>query len=301
MAKRDDLGVNYAYQNTISYSQFSMYSNCQYQWYLTYAKKQRIPKPGIHLVFGTSLHEVLQEYLSVMYNESGKAADALDVNSKLKERLAVNYKEEKENFGSHFSTPEELSEFYHDGVAILEWFKKHRAKYFSLKNSELIGVEVPLLLPVSDQNPNVLMIGYIDLIMYEKNTQTYTVYDIKTSTRGWGDKEKKDAIKLSQVLFYKRFFSKKMGVTEDKVEVKFFICRRKIFEESQFPMHRIQEFVPAQGKKKVNDAYLMLENFVKDCFTDKAKYNMEREYVKNTSACKYCPFKERADLCDKKL
>lgn len=300
MAKRESLDVNYAYQNTISYSQFSMYSGCQYQWYLTYVKKQKLFKPGIHLIFGTSLHEVLQEYLTVMYNESGKAADALDVNSMLKERLATNYKEEKENFGSHFSTPEELKEFYEDGVAILEWFKKHRAKYFSLKNSQLIGVEVPILLPVTDKNPNVLMVGYIDLIMYEKNTDTYTVYDIKTSTRGWGDKEKKDPIKLSQVLFYKRFFSKKMGVSEEKVEVKFFVCRRKIFEEAQFPMHRIQEFVPAQGKKKVNDAYSSLETFVNDCFTDKAKHRTDREYTKNKSACKYCPFSDKPDLCDKK-
>jgi PD-(D/E)XK nuclease superfamily len=299
VGKRESLDVNYAYQNTISYSQFSMYSSCQYQWYLAYVKKHKVFKPGIHLVFGTSLHEVLQEYLSVMYNESGKAADSMDLNSMLKERLSSNYKEEKENFGSHFSTPEELKEFYEDGVSILEWFKKHRAKYFSIKNSKLIGVEVPLLMPVTEKNPNVLMVGYIDLIMYEKNTDSYTVYDIKTSTRGWGDKEKKDKTKLSQVLFYKRFFSKKMGVPEEKIEVKFFICRRKIFEEAQFPMHRIQEFIPAQGKKKVNDAYESLEKFISECFTEKAKYNTERNYSKNTSSCKYCPFSDKPELCSK--
>ena len=298
MAKREALPINYAYQNTVSYSQYSMYSQCQYQWYLTYVKKQKIFKPGIHLIFGTSLHEVLQEYLSVMYNESGKAAEALDVHQMLKDRLRENYKSEMETYGEHFSSAEQLLEFYHDGVAIMDWFKKHRGKYFSLKNSELIGVEVPVLVPISEDRPNVFMNGYIDLVMYEKNTETYTVYDIKTSTRGWTDKEKKDQTKVNQVLFYKRFFSKKMEVPEEKIEVKFFICRRKIFENADFPMHRIQEWVPAQGKKKVKDAFESLEDFVKNSFNDKSKY-IEREYTKNTSSCKYCPFKDRQDLCER--
>lgn len=299
MAKRESININYAYQNAISYSQYSMYSNCQYQWYLAYVKKQRVFKPGIHLIFGTSLHEVLQEFLSVMYNESGKAATNLDLHGMLKERLNINYKEQlNENAGQHFSTPDELKEFYHDGVAILEWFVKHRAKYFSIKNTELIGVEVPILVPVSEETPNVFLNGYIDLITYEKNTESYTVYDIKTSTRGWGDKEKKDQVKINQVLFYKRYFSEKMGVPEDKIEVKFFICRRKIFEESEFPMHRIQEWVPAQGKKKVKDAVEDLKSFVKNCFNEKAKH-INKEYPKNTKACKYCPYADRKDLCDR--
>ncbi len=300
MAKREAININYAYQNAVSYSQYSMFSECEYRWYLAYVKKHRVFKPGIHLTFGTSLHEVIQEYLTVMYNQSGKAADALDLNQMLNERLRYNYKESLlENDQQHFSTPQELKEFFEDGVAILEWLKKHRARYFSIKNSELIGVEIPILLPITEKNPNVFMNGYIDLIMYEKNTDSYTIYDIKTSTRGWGDNEKKNQIKMNQVLFYKHFFSKKMGVPEDKIDVRFFIVRRKVFENSEFPMHRVQEFSPAQGKKKVNDAVQHLSNFVTSCFDDKAKHIADRKYVKNTSACKYCQFIDRPNLCDK--
>lgn len=299
MAKREDLDINYAYQNTVSYSQYSMYSQCQYRWYLAYVKKHKIDRPGIHLIFGTAVHEVLQDYLSVMYNESVRKADEMDLHAHLKERLKENYKESLENNdNTHFSTSEELTEFYNDGVAIIDWFKKHRARYFTTKNTELIGVEVPMLVPISEERPNVFLNAYIDLVMLEKNVDTYVIYDIKTSTRGWGDKEKRDKTKIAQVLFYKRYFSKKLDIPEDKIEVKFLILRRKIFENAEFPMHRVQEWTPAQGKKKVNEAVEELKSFVHTSFDEKSKH-IHRDYPKNTQACKYCQFKDLPNLCQR--
>lgn len=300
MAKREALPINYAYQNAVSYSQYSMFSECQYRWYLSYIKKEKPFKPGMALSFGTAFHEVLQEYLSVMYEKTIKEADALDLSSMLKERLIANYKEAMENNkGEHFATKEDLQEHYEDGVAILEWFKKHRAKYFTTKNTELIGVEVPILVPISEETPNVFLNGYIDLVMYNKNTDTYTIYDIKTSTRGWTDKDKKNQTKINQVLFYKKYFSEKMQVPQEKIEVLFFICRRKIFENAEFPMHRIQEFIPAQGKTKVKNAVDSLKSFVSHSFTTNAKHNKEAIYTKNTSSCKYCEFNDKPELCNK--
>jgi hypothetical protein len=300
VAKRDQLQINYAYQNTVSYSQYSIFSECQYRWYLSYVKKHKERKPGIALSFGTAFHEVLQEYLEVMFNKSVKASNELDLSAMLKERISINYKEAlEENKGEHYSTPEQLREHYLDGVAILEWIKKNRAKFFSTKNTELVGIEVPVLVPVSEESPNIFMNGYIDLILYNKNTDTFTVYDIKTSTRGWTDKDKKNQVKINQVLFYKRYFSEKMQVPEDKVEVQFFICRRKIFENSDFPMHRVQEFSPAQGKKKVNDAINSLKYFVNHSFDEKAKYKKDAAFTKNPDACKYCEYSDKPHLCDK--
>lgn len=298
--KRNELQLDYSKNAYVSYSQYSMFSECQYRWYLSYIKKERPFKPGIALSFGTAFHEVLQEYLSVMYEKTIKEADALDLSAMLKERLIANYKEAMENNkGEHFVTKEQLQEHYEDGVAILDWFKKHRARYFTTKNTELIGIEVPILVPISENTPNIFLNGYIDLILYNKNTETYTIYDIKTSTRGWTDTEKKNQTKINQVLFYKKYFSEKMQVPEDKIEVQFFICRRKIFENAEFPMHRIQEFIPAQGKKKVITAVESLKSFVSHAFTENAKHNKEALYAKNTSACKYCEFKDKPELCNR--
>ena len=293
--------VDHSYQKSISYSQYSKYSNCQYSWYLSYVKKEKIFKPGIHLLYGTSLHETMQNYLDVMYNQSVKAADEIDLSSYIKDRMVENYAKDLEQYNNeHYCTKEQFLEFLNDGIASMEWFKKNRSKYFSKKDTELIGIEVPILLPVTDYSPNVLMMGFIDFILYNKITKSYTIFDIKTSTRGWGDKEKKDQTKINQILLYKHFYSKALAIPEDKIDVQFFIIKRKIFENAEFPMKRIQEFVPANKTKKVKDAYTSIESFVKECFTPEANYNTEREYQKNTSACKWCEFAKRSDLCDKK-
>ena len=301
MAKKDQLTINYAYQKSVSFSQYSMYSQCQYQWYLAYVKKQKIFKPGIHLLYGTSLHEALQEFLRLMYDESIKAAEEMGLAEYFQERMIENYKSDiEQNKGDHYCTKEDLKEFIEDGFASLEWFKKNRSKYFSKKGTKLVGIEIPILQSITDYSPNVLLQGYIDFILYHEADDSYTIYDIKTSTRGWSDKEKKDETKVNQILFYKKFYSKALEVPEDKIDVKFFIIKRKIYENSEFPIPRVQEFAPANGKIKVKKAFESLENFVKDCFTPDAKYNLDRVYEKNTSGCKYCPYSDKPDLCDKK-
>jgi len=290
--------INHAYQKAVSYSQYSIYNNCQYQWYLTYIKKHQAFTNSIYTVYGTAMHETLQEFLKVMYEDSIKAAEDLDLNKLLEERLIETYKTAYEESGKqHFSTPDELKEFLSDGQTTLDWFKKNRARYFSKKGTELVGIEVPILLPVIEDIPNVILQGYVDFILYDKDLNKYTIYDIKTSTKGWSDKEKKDQTKINQILLYKKFYSKAMNVPEENIEVKFFIVKRKVFSNPDFPIHRIQEFVPANGKKKVQAAYDDLSKFIRECFTPDAKYNTEREYSKNLDACRWCPFKERLDLC----
>jgi hypothetical protein len=235
-----------------------------------------------------------------MYETSGKAADAIDLNKLLEERLIANYKESlEENNKEHFSTPEELKEFLFDGQLTLDWFKKNRGKYFSRRTSDLVGIEIPILQPVIDDIPNVLMNGFIDFIIHEKNTDTYTIYDIKTSTKGWSDYEKKDQTKINQVLFYKRFYSKVMNIPEDRIDVKFFIVKRKVFQNPDYPTYRVQEFIPANGKKKVEDAMKDLGQFIRECFTKDAKYNTERTYPKNIEACKFCPYNDKPELCNR--
>lgn len=291
-------GIDFSKQKVVSYSQYSMYSQCQYRWYLEYVKKHKIFKPGLALVFGTSIHEVVQEYLNVMYNTSATAADKLDLSEMLKKRMYENYKKDLEQNGSHFVKQEDFKEHIEDGIAILNWLKKHRRQYFSIKNHELVGIEIPIQKSIVQDRPDVLMIGSIDFVIKDCRDNTYTVYDLKTSTSGWKDKDKKDNSKVDQVLFYKKFYSQMLSVPEDQIEVKFFIVRRKIYENSEFPIKRVQEFVPAQGKKKVEDAYKRLSDFVTTSFTEDSKYNTEREYSKNTASCKYCPF-NNSDLCDK--
>lgn len=282
---------------TVSFSQYQIYKTCPHQWYLSYVKKLQPFRPSIHLIFGTAFHETVQNYLQVMYDTSATEADKIHLPTYFKIKLIELY---KQNSGAgHFSTPDELNEFYEDAVAILDFFKKKRNLFFSKKNTRLVGIEVPINGPIVESIPGVKMKGFIDLILYDKILDKYTIYDIKTSTRGWSDYEKRDQVKVNQILLYKKFYSNLKGIPEDKIDVQFFIVRRKINENLEFVPKRVQEFIPANGSKKIKDAFEDIQNFVIEAFTPEGNY-IEKQYRKNIDRCKFCPYLEKPDLCDKK-
>ena len=78
--------------NKISYSQISMYNECPFRWKLNYVDDLRIFESNIHLIFGTAMHEVLQTYLEIMYNDSVKNADLLNLREMLINKLIEQFK-----------------------------------------------------------------------------------------------------------------------------------------------------------------------------------------------------------------
>jgi len=80
-------------ENSISYSQFSIYLQCPRKWELEYVQNLRQFEQSIHTIFGTAMHETLQNYLHVTYNQSAKKADELSLSSDLQSRLVTLYGE----------------------------------------------------------------------------------------------------------------------------------------------------------------------------------------------------------------
>ena len=299
MAPKQNYNINWSTQKGISYSQYSLYNQCQFRWYLQYVKKIKVFEPSIHLIFGTSFHETIQEFIRIMYTESAKAANDFDTETFLKQKMLDNYKEIYEgNDNTHFVKPQEFKNFIEDGIVIMDWIKKKRGQFFSIKNTNLVGIEIPLTSQISQNSQNVFMIGSIDLVFYDKINKKYTIYDIKTSTRGWNDNDKRDKIKLNQILLYKHYYSQELKVPIEEVDVKFFIVKRKPFENPDFPIHRVQEFSPANGKKKVESAVKDFTDFINSCY-DESGNLLERDYPKNISSCMYCPFNNKPDLCNR--
>lgn len=289
--------INHVFQRTVSYSQFSIYSTCPHQWYLTYVENKQPYQASIHTVFGTAFHETLQEYIDTMYNESGAAADRMDLEAIFTERFREIYRTEYEKVGIHFSNPTEMRDFFDDGIAILSWIKARRNKLFTIRKVKLLGIELPLLVGISK---NIFLKGFIDFILYDTELNKVYIYDIKTSTRGWSDREKKDDTKLSQILLYKEYFAKQFGLDVDRIEVEYFIVKRKIWENSEYAIPRVQSFKPASGKSKRRQAVDNFNAFVKDCFDESGK-PIRKSYLKNVgeSSCKWCPYADKPDLCNK--
>ena len=288
-----------AKRKSISYSQFSQWDKCPYMWKLNYVDRLSVFTDNIHTLFGTSMHEVLQEYLKVMYTQSIKEADQLYLDEQLEDRLKKNFLEiVKKNGGDEFCTKDQMVEFYEDGLKILDYFKKKRNMYFSKRGYELIGIETALDYGLPK---NIKFRGYIDLIIKDTVRNRIKIIDIKTSTMGWNKYQKADKNKTDQLLLYKQFYSKQHDVPMDRIEVEYFIVKRKLYENMDFPQKRIQTFTPANGKPSINKVIRRLELFMDDCFTDDGEYRDDHTYNKLPSKknCRWCDFRDKPDLCDK--
>jgi len=280
----------------VSYSQYSQWDKCPYKWKLNYIDNLRQFTDSIHTMFGTSMHEVLQTYLTVMYNDTVKMADALPLEKMLLTRMKRNYQQIMEkNGGEVFCEQSDMEEFYKHGLLILDWFKKRRGNYFSKKGYELVGIEVP----INYDLPNdVKFIGYIDVLLYNTVTQKYKIIDIKTSTMGWNKWMKADKNKTDQLLLYKQFYGAQHDIPLDKIDVEYFIVKRKLYEGLDFPQKRVQKFSPANGKPSINKVVNNLNQFLQESFID-GEYNTDHTYIQRPSKknCKYCEFNQ-TEHCD---
>ena len=298
--KHSEREVNYAYEKAISYSQLSMYRSCPQKWALQYRDGHYTSESSIHMTFGTAIHETIQNYLDVMYEKSGAEADRIDIEKHFEERFRETYlKDYKSNKNTHFSNPAEMKEFFDDGVEILKYFKKKRNVHFSKRGWHLVKCELPLLITPNPAFKNVLYRGYLDIVMYHEPTNTIKIIDIKTSTRGWGDKEKKNEDKQFQLILYKKFFSEQYNFPIENIDIEFFIVKRKLYESEDYVIPRIQLFKPASGKIKVSRAEKAMNEFISEVFTPEAKFKDDM-MTPNPSKwnCGFCPFKNKKDLCN---
>ena len=294
------LPVNFAVEKNISYSQLSMFTQCPKKWALQYRDGHKVSEQSIHMTFGTALHEVLQHYLDVMYETSGAAADRIDIEELFEDTLRKCYAEDyKKNKNQHFSSPTELREFFEDGKEILNFIRKKRSYYFSKKGWYLVGCEVPIVMAPNLRLNRVKYMGYLDVVMYHEPTNTFKIIDIKTSTKGWNKWNKKDESKQFQLILYKYFFSKQYNIPLENIEIEFFIVRRKVYVDGDYPQKRVQQFIPASGKVKLNKATTNLNEFISKAFNLDGSYK-DTIFGANPSKwnCTFCPYKENTELCN---
>ena len=277
--------IDYSYQKNISYSQISMFKQCPHKWKLHYKDKISQRDTSIYLVFGIAVHEAIQVYLTVFYEQSRAAADRLELIDKFQKTfIEVYQKQYKQNNNSHFSSAEQMREFFEDGVEILKFFKKKIGGYFSKRGTHLVGIELPVINTPNKMLNNILFKGMLDVVLYHENTDEFTIIDIKTSTRGWHDKMKKNEDKQFQLILYKKYFSELYNIPLEKINIKFFIVKRKLYEECDWPQTRIQEFRPPSGKIKLNRATKYIKDFMDQVFDSQGNIK-EQNYP---CTCRYC-------------
>jgi hypothetical protein len=283
----------------VSFSQYSTYSTCPRQYKHQYIDKLSESSANIHTIFGTAVHHVIQHYLTVFYGISKKQANELNLDKMLMDKLREEFVNEKQKMSEGLPcTQLELEEFFGDGRRIMEWFVKNVEKLYTKTGYELVGIEVPLNYEIKN---GVHFIAFVDIILKEIGSGEIVIIDLKTSTNGWNKYQKEDKIKNAQILIYKKFYSELFNIPIQKIRVEFQIMKRKLMEDSPYPIPRISKHIPANGKPSVMKAYDEFMEFINTVFDENGERRLNIEYSKNPGKnkknCKYCEFFERK-ICD---
>ena len=273
----------------VSYSSISTYNKCPKLWDMQYRKKAVPFTQNIYTTFGTAFHETLQTYLEILYHNSVKEANEMDINKLLYDNMIKAYRSGKAvNGHEHYSTADELNQFWLDGKHILDFIKKKRGIYFGTKNTMLAGVETLLY---QNLKPGVVFKGLVDLVFYHPDTEEWTVVDIKTSTRGWNDTQKKNPNLTAQVVLYKEFFAKQFDIDRDKVNVEFFIVKRRVPKDAEYAsmQRRVQEFRPNAGPRKTKQVLESMNNFLTNVLDSNGKFiDKDHECKSPLGKCDNC-------------
>lgn len=272
----------------VSFSQFSKFLNCNQQWKLDYLDGLRVYEGNLNTCFGTAIHNTIQLYIKTLYTEGVIAADSLNAIEIFNKSFLEEINKEKKAI---VYTDDELKEFQYDGEDILKAVLStaNRIKHFPVEKYEFIGTEFPLTINLRG---SLDFIAFVDLILKNKETGRYKIFDFKTSTSGWNSYMKEDDAKVSQVLLYKVFYAKKFNIPLSLIDVEFFILKRKLYEKVAYPQSKIQIFTPNDSKSEVMRALDMFAEFVNAGFTSEGDYNIRGTFPKNPGKakknCKYC-------------
>jgi hypothetical protein len=278
---------------------------------LSYIDKLAPYEASIHTTFGTAIHEALQEYLRVLYTMNTAAADALDpfniFNTAFEEglkdlKIATTEQEkltEEELDDAGLTLQSTIEGFRVDGKVILDHVLAYaqRSKHFPSNKYELVGIELPLEIPL--RNGTILYKGFLDIVLKDKVSSKILILDFKTSTNGWNKYQKVDRTKIDQLLLYKRFYNQMFKIPMSDIEVEFFVVKRKLYEDVTFPQQRIQRISPPDGKMSMKQVETSFLQFINEGFDVKGEYNKLNVFAKNPGKlkknCKYCIFKTLQD------
>ena len=210
-------------------------------------------------------------------------------NLKVHPRMKELYKEAKKRYGDGFEvTKEEMAEFTQDGFNIIDEFLKRKSSHFKKKDTELVGIEMNLNYELPK---DMRFVGYMDVVLHDTKTGRMRIVDIKTATMGWNKYQKADKNKTDQLLLYKNFWGAQNEVPLDKIDVEYFIVKRRVPKDAEYAsmQRRVQEFKPNSGPRKTKQVIESMNNFLANVLDDKGKYlDIDHSCKSPLGKCDHC-------------
>lgn len=283
--------------NSISHTEFKTWRTCPRRWQLKYRDRNWPDDESIHFIFGTAVHETIQEYLEVLYEDGVEAANDLDLVQDLRDRMFEDFEDRRESWDSEDEFPvtkEQMVKAARDGEDIVRYLKSNRSKYFPVRSTRLVGIEHKVLEEIKD---SIYWRGYLDIVLYDDDTGKYKIIDLKTSKDGWDKWKKKEKKRTDQLLVYKKYYAEELGIDPSMIDIEYLILKR-----NKGDFGRFQKFAPPSGHKALSRVEEEIEDFLDSCYTEDGGH-VEGELDKDPDKfkCAFCPFSQQhgdMPLCD---
>lgn len=266
----------------ISFSEFSLYSECAHKHLVFKHLKLAEREPSIHLFFGNAIHS------SIELGEKNN----LSKEEKINNFVNVFTKDMVENM-SNSEQIKELKNFIEQGKNILNSLDCNSI----MGDFKIIDVEYPLYETIYK---SFKFKGYIDVIAYSQSLDMYLILDWKTSGEEWDvDKKKNDYIFLCQMRFYKYFWARKNNISLDKVMCKYVVLNRlKDKKKPNGDFGKIQIVDIDSTEEEIFESLNKIGEVLKKIYVEKVF--PKAKFLKNEmSSCFFCELKGGNHLCDK--
>ncbi len=283
----------------ISYSNISTYVNCQHKWQKYYLQNLKLKKSTIDTVFGTAMHETIQQFLKEYYSSTEKIISQTTTKWIMYfiERLQYNRAKEQQEDVNLILFDQQVEQYANYGHDILKQFIPNVSKYFKKRGVQLYGIQIQL----NQQIPWVEGIkfnGFLDIVLYYKNEDKYKIIDLKTSRNGWNDNQKKDETKRLQLQLYKYFFAQKLNIPLNKIQIEFMVLKKILFE-SPYKISRLQVFQPPSSDRTIESSVKSVKTIMQQM--QKIQTGEIQAQKNVTRLCDWCPYSKQNDLyvCNK--
>lgn len=249
----------------ISFSELRTWKECSFRHYLQHVKKIELDKPGPLMDFGTAVHASCENYLKTRIMDVSIATQIIkDVWEKNKELAGFE--------------PKTLKGFLEEAEAILTEVPTFVDATFP--DWEFIDAEHQLYEPIEGQ-PHAFK-GFIDGVIKAtgpRGKPLVWLIDWKTTSWGWNRYKREDEMVKAQLVLYKNYWTKKVGIDPKDVRCGFVLLKRtaKSAQHCELIPVSVGDVTSKKSLKIVNNMIASVKRGIS---------------IKNRNECTYCVYKD---------
>ena len=277
----------------VSFSEIRSWSECSFRHKLQQIDKIDAWRPSIHASFGKTIHSVCESYLKSRIIDKDFYVTEFDkmwagINEEtenaiktLQEKQDRNQIEDKALQSLQKAlrdiSPGQKGEWLGQGMGIIEEVPGFLEETFP--EWEYLAAEAQLYEMM--EKHGISFKGFIDAVIRVKGPKgkdLVWILDHKTCGWGWDMQKKTDPMVRSQLVYYKHFWSQKLGVDFKDVRCGFVLLKR-----TAKPGNRCELIPVSVGDVTLGRSLKILDNMVSSVKNGIA--------IKNRESCKWCDFK----------